>query len=259
MRRSFIIPTIFLVIFLLIFPLMLSRLSCQIVNVESLRKQTDTTGFAGGIEFNGTFLDNDKVIYTLQVLPHVQYKWDRDLLLVVGDYKLTKSDDVAFEDAAFLHFRHNHEFTDLFRWESFTQIQHNKVTKLDYRILLGTGPRLKLIGQEKFRMYLGIIPMYQYERIQDEEGTIEDNFRLSNYLSFTFLLSEQALLYSTSYFQPVWNTWKDYRFYNEQKLEVKLIGNLHLTVSSVYTWDNQPPEGAPPRTLQIKTGLLYSF
>src|SRR5690606_14113750 len=231
----------------------------QIVNVESLRKQTDTTGFAGGGEFNGTFLDNEKVIYTFQFIPHVQYKWERDLLLVVADYKLTKSDDVAFEDAAFLHFRHNHEFTDLFRWESFTQIQHNKVTKLDYRILLGTGPRLKLIGQEKFRMYLGIIPMYQYERIQDEEGCIEGNLRLSNYLSFTFLLSEQALLYSTSYFQPVWNTWKDYRFYNEQKLEVKLIGNLHLTVSSVYTWDNQPPEGAPPRTLQIKTGLLYSF
>lgn len=259
MRKSFLVPVLSFTIFLLIFAMALPRLSGQIVNVESLRKQTDTTGFAGGIEFNGTFLDNDKVIYTFQLLPHIQYKWERDLLLIVGDYKLTKSENVSFEDAAFLHFRHNREFTDLFRWETFTQIQHNKVSKLEYRILAGSGPRLKLIGKEVFRMYLGIIPMYQYERIQDEAGTLETNLRLSNYLSFTINLSDQAVLYSTTYFQPIWNTWRDYRFFNEQKLSVKLIGNLNLTASSVYTWDNRPPEGAPPRTLQIKTGLLYGF
>ena len=234
-------------------------LNGQIVNVESLRKQTDTTGFAGGAEFNGSFLDNEKVIYTLQFLPHVQYKWERDLLLLVGDYKLTKSEDVAFEDAAFLHLRHNREFTDLFRWESFTQIHHNKVAKLEYRILIGSGPRLKLLGNEFLRIYFGALPMYQYERIQNEERTIEDNFRLSNYLSFTVNISESTQLFSTSYYQPIWNKWKDYRFYNEQKLVVKLVGDLNLTATSVYTWDNRPPEGAPPRTLQIKTGLLYRF
>ncbi len=231
----------------------------QIVNVESLRKQTDTTGFAGGGEFNGTFLDNEKVIYTFQFIPHVQYKWERDLLLVVADYKLTKSDDVSFEDAAFLHFRHNREFTDLFRWETFTQVQHNKVSKLNYRFLAGSGPRLKLVGNDFLRVYLGVIPMYQFEQIDNEEKTTESNVRLSNYLSFTIELSEQAQLYSTSYFQPVLGHFKDYRFFNEQKIQVNLIGNLALTLSSVYTWDNKAPEGAPPRTLQIKTGLLYKF
>src|SRR5690606_41037490 len=88
------------------------------------------------------------VIYTFQFIPHVQYKWERDLLLVVADYKLTKSDDVSFEDAAFLHFRHNREFTELFRWETFTQIQHNKMSKLKYRYLAGSGPRLRLVGND---------------------------------------------------------------------------------------------------------------
>lgn len=259
MRLTALIPALKFAFLLVAIMSIVGSLQGQIVNVESLRKQTDTTGFAGGIEFNGTFLDNEKVIYNFQLLPHIQYKWERDLLLVVGDYKLTKSDDVSFEDAAFLHFRHNHEYTDLFRWETFTQIQHNKVTKLEYRILVGTGPRLKVLGKENFRIYLGVIPMYQYERIQDEARTIEDNVRLSNYLSFTVNLSNQAQLYSTSYYQPIWNKWRDHRFYNEQKLSVKLVGDLNLTVATVYTWDSRPPEAAPARTLQVKTGLLYRF
>lgn len=251
--------TLRLFLFLVLFTGIGSSLQGQIVNVESLRKQTDTTGFAGGIEFNGTFLDNKKVIYTFEFLPHVQYKWKRNLLLFVGDYKTTKSDEVSFEDAAFAHFRYNHEFTNLFRWETFTQIQHNKVTRLDYRILLGSGPRLKLIGQDLLRVYLGIIPMYQYEQIDNEEKTIEENVRLSNYLSFTLVLNEQVQLFSTSYFQPALGRWSDYRFFNEQKLKVKLVGNLNLTLATVYTWDNRAPEGAPPRTFQMKTGLLYKF
>ena len=239
----------------------LSNLSChgQIVNVESLRKKTDTTGFAGGVALNGSYLDNDKVIYSINFVPNIQYKWDKDLLLMVVDYKITKSDKVDFEDAAFLHFRYNHKLTDIFRWESFTQIQHNKIAKLDFRFLAGTGIRLKLIGKDVFRLYFGVIPMYEYEQINNAEQSINRNLRMSNYLSFTFKISDQTELYSTSYYQPVFAAIRDYRFYNEQKLRVNLVKNLFLNLATVYTWDNRPPEDAPGRTLQMQTGLVYNF
>ncbi len=96
---------------------------------------------------------------------------------MIADYKINKSEEVAFQDAAFLHFRFSHEFTDLLRWESFTQIQHNKVAKLDYRILAGSGLRLKLLGKDRFRLYLGVIPMFEYEQISNEEQTINKNLR----------------------------------------------------------------------------------
>lgn len=231
----------------------------QIVNVESLRKKTDTTGFAGGVALNGSYLDNDKIIYSINFVPNIQYKWNKNLLLMVIDYKITKSDNVDFEDAAFLHFRYNHKITDIVRWETFTQIQHNKIAKLDYRVLAGSGIRLKLVGKDWFRAYLGLIPMYEYEQINNAEKSINKNLRMSNYLSFTFIVSSQAELYSTTYYQPVFSKIRDYRFYNEQKLKVILRKNLFLNLATVYTWDNQPPEDAPGRTLQIKTGLEYNF
>lgn len=251
--------TLRFIVFIVLFTAAKTATIAQIVNVETLRKQTDTTGFAGSIELNGTYLDNEKVIYTLGFEPHIQYKWERDILLMIGDYKINKSEEVAFQDAAFLHFRYSHEFTDLLRWESFTQIQHNKVAKLDYRILAGTGPRLKLIGKDFFKLYLGVIPMYEFEQINNEEQTINKNVRLSQYLSMTFKISENAHLFSTSYYQPILGEIRDYRIFNEQKLKVSLRKNLLLTLSSIYTWDNRPPEGAPARTFQIKTGLEYKF
>lgn len=231
----------------------------QIVNVESLRKQTDTTGVAGGVLLSGTYLDNARSIYTVDFKPHIQYKWKRDLLLLVGDYKITKSENVDYKNASFVHLRHNHEFSDLFRWETFSQVQYNKVSNLHFRLLIGTGSRMKLAGNQYFRIYLGIIPMYQYEEIADEARSTESNFRFSNYVSVTILLGDRASFYSTSYHQPVMNEWSDYRFFNEQKWSVDLFQRLALTIQSVYTWDNRPPEEAPARTLELRTGLQFSF
>ncbi len=75
----------------------------------------------------------------------------------------------------------------------------------------------------------------------------------------TFNISDHAKLFSTTYYQPVLGEIRDYRIFNEQKLKVSLGKNLLLTLSSIYTWDNRPPEDAPGRTFQVKTGLEYNF
>lgn len=234
-------------------------LSGQIVNMESLRKPTDTTGFAGGIALNGNYLDNDKVIYTLGFEPNVQYKTGKNLFLVVGDYKITRSEKQAFQDAAFLHLRYNYKISDRLRWEAFTQLQDNKIIKLQYRFLAGTGPRFKIVGKEAFRLYLALTPMYEHEQINDDQNTINNSVRLSQYVSITIRIGDHAELYTTSYFQPVIDKFRDYRFFNEQKLKIHLVGNLTCNVSGVYTWDSRPPEGAPGRTLQLRTGVQYNF
>jgi len=246
---------------LLILPLLFAGLFSfgQIVNMESLRKPTDTTGFAGGIVLNGTYLDNDKVIYTLGFEPNVQFKTAKDLFLIVGDYKITKSQKESYQDAAFLHFRYNYKFSDRLRWEAFSQIQDNKIIKLKYRFLLGTGPRVKVVGGESFRLYLGVIPMYEHEEIDDEFHSINKSVRLSQYVSITVRIGDHAELYTTSYYQPVVGKFSDFRFFNEQKLKIHLVGNLAFNFSGVYTWDSRPPEGAPGRTLHLTSGLQYNF
>lgn len=234
-------------------------IQAQIVNMESLRKPTDTTGFAGGVALSGTYLDNDNVIYTLGFEPNVQYKTKKDLILMVADYKITKSDKQAYQDAAFLHFRYNYKFSDRLRWEGFTQIQHNKIIKLKYRFLAGTGPRFKLVGKNSFRLYLGLIPMYEHEQIDDSQETINNSVRLSQYLSITVKLGSHTEWYSTAYYQPVIGEARDFRFFNEQKMKIHIVGNLAFNFSGVYTWDSRPPEGAPGRTFHLKTGLQYDF
>ncbi len=65
--------------FILFLTVLQTTAMAQIVNVESLRKQTDTTGFAGSIELDGSYLDNEKVIYTVGLETDIQYKWECDI------------------------------------------------------------------------------------------------------------------------------------------------------------------------------------
>lgn len=234
-------------------------LTAQTVNIESARHKTDTTGYSGGINLGGSFLDNGNKIYTINVVPDIQYKSEKSLYLLLGDYKMTRSDDIAFRDAAFLHFRYNYKLSKLVRWEAFTQIQYNKIMLLEYRFLLGTGPRFRLYRDDHFRFYFGFTPMYEYEQLTDPGQSVNKFLRLSQYLSFTISLGDHASLYSTTYYQPVLRNWDNYRFHSDQKLKVYLKKNLSLTMAALYSWDNYAPEGAPPRVMDLTVGCEFEF
>ena len=231
--------------------------NAQVVNIEKSRKATDTTGFAGGMELRGSYLDYENSILSLSVIPDVQYKTQKDLFLFLGNYNLTKSELLKFQDAAFAHFRYNRKLNNRVRWEAFTQLQNDLIAKLRYRFLIGTGPRLKLLEFEKFRLYSGTLPMFEWERLKDAASTAHTDFRLSQYFSFTLDINDQARLISTSYYQPLLKKWSDYRIYSENQLSVKIFEKLRLNVTGTYAWDEVPPTDAPRRLLRLATGFEY--
>lgn len=234
-------------------------LLAQVVDVERQRINAEDNGLYGALNLSGSYLDNDQIIYTYTVLTNLQYRLDKSLFLLIGDYKISRSSDTDFQDAAFLHFRYNRPLKYRITAEAFTQIQDDKISLLKYRFLTGVGARLALVQNGSFKINFGVIPMYEFEKLLDTFSTTNHDFRISQYLNIFYNISTTADFYSTTYFQPIYDQWNDYRLHNESRLVVTLTKSVNLNVTNSYSWDASPPDGAPKKRISLKVGFGLDF
>lgn len=231
----------------------------QILNAESLRKVTDTSGFSGSasLDFSIKRDINDYLGFSNSV--HVQYKMKRHLVLLKNDIELKNIEGNKFENAGITHLRYNYRFHPRIAWEIFGQAQYNKVSKIDFRGLLGTGPRFKLTTSEKYKVYLGTHIMFEQEELSDGITPLQREFRGTSYLSLTLSPRDNIRFISTTYYQPLLRNFKDYRISNQSSLLIDLFKNFAFKTSYTFTFDQFPAEGIPNSQYSLTSGLVYSF
>tara|TARA_R110002124_G_scaffold99337_1_gene245320 strand:- start:51020 stop:51778 length:759 start_codon:yes stop_codon:yes gene_type:complete len=243
----------------LLFFLLSFNISAQILNAESLRKVTDTSGFSGSGSLNFALKRNTNNFLTLSTNIHIQYKMNNHLFLFKNDFNFQKIEGDRFENSGIQHLRYNYKFSPRIAWEFFAQGQYNKVSKIDFRGLVGTGPRFKLTNSENYKFYLGTLVMYEYEEIDDGITPIQKDIRGSTYLSFSIYPAENISFVSTTYYQPRINNFNDYRISSQTALVVTLIKNFGLKTAYTFTYDSFPAIGIPNSQYDFTTGLNYSF
>lgn len=231
----------------------------QIINIENSRIHSDTTGWMGSAGLLLSMTKNTNEIYLVQLDAHVQYKSQKDLFLIVGNYGFLSGSTQNLINNSFLHFRYNRKLNNLVRAEVFTQILQNPVTLIDYRFLTGAGPRLKLVDKKSFRLYAASLFMYEYERELDVNKTIHNDLRSSNYISISYKINDNTELVNTLYYQPLFNYINDYRILEQFQLSVKAGRKLALTVNVNYLYDNKPAGNVPGINYTLSTGLNYAF
>jgi Protein of unknown function, DUF481 len=226
----------------------------QIVNMESQRYHTDTTGWAGSVGGNFALTNYGQKVFDVDANAHVQYKSKRSLYLFLGGYGFLKGDQQSYVDYGFLHLRYNYKLTKILRLEAFTQLQQNTITKVQFRYLIGAGPRFKVVESPKIKLYLGSLPMYEVEKETGVAKRIRD-WRCSNYLSVTFIPNKQTELTSTTYYQPVMFDAGDYRLLNQSSCKIKAAKRIAVVIRYNYQYDASPAAGVPKETYTLGTGI----
>lgn len=239
--------------------LLVARAGAQIVNVESSRIQTDTTGWAGSFGGNINVAKNVEKVFSAGGFAHLQYKNSKNLYLFLGDYSFLKGSGKKYTDNTFFHLRYNRKFSNLLRWEVFTQLQTNKITKISSRFLTGTGPRLKLSGSGKLNVYLGVLAMYEYERELITPPVTHHDVRNSSYLSFTLRPTPTLEIVSTTFYQPRVDRWSDFRILNQESANLSITQRLSATINWNYLYDRFPVKGVPRSNYTFSTGFKYAF
>lgn len=231
----------------------------QIINVENARMQSDTTGWLGSVGALLSLTKNTEEIFLVQFNAHLQYKTQKDLFLILGNYGFLSGSSQNLINNSFFHLRYNRKLNTILRLEFFTQVLQNPVTKIDYRILTGAGPRFKLAEKKNFRLYAASLIMHEYERELNEEKTIHNDIRSSSYVSFSFQPNENTEMINTVFYQPLFSYLNDYRILDQFKFSVKAGKKLALAFNVNYLYDNKPVVGVPRINYTISTGIEYDF
>jgi hypothetical protein len=231
----------------------------QILNAESLRKVTDTSGFSGSASLNFSVKRDVNEYLGASSNFHLQYKMEKHLILLKNDIEFQKIEGNKFENAGIAHLRYNYRFHPRIAWEVFTQAQYNKVSKIEFRALMGTGPRFKMTTSEKFKVYLGTHIMYEQEELSDDITPIQRDFRSTTYISFSFYPTKTVSLISTTYYQPKIKEFGDYRVSNQSSLLIDLFNNFAFKTSYTFIYDETPAVGIPNSQYNLESGFTYSF
>ena len=233
----------------------------QIVNIEAQRIKDRPEGLAGSVSFDFNISKEKRQLIILRPRAHIQYKKGKNLVFLLGEYWLStvrragSKEDLS--DKGFFHLRHNYKLNELIRWEVFTQGQYNKIRKLDFRGLIGTGPRFKFVDSEKFRLYGA--PLYMFEYEEEQENVYHKNHRLSTYISITYEPNNSLKLVNTSYYQPRFDKLNDYRFVTNLSLSIKITSALSFNSYFELVHDSKPPPGVIQTSYDLLNGLKLAF
>ena len=230
----------------------------QIVNIEKKRMSRDSAGLYGDMFASMALQRNTKNFLSLNTGGHISYQMEKSKLLLIGELGFVKGEGERFSNDGFLHTRYTSRWGKYIFWESFTQMQFNKLTKIENRWLTGTGTRFQLTDYDNALFFFGLLYMYEREVLNDPRTTTHDH-RASAYFSFSMIPQETISLYSTTYIQPKLDQWSDYRLLTENTLNLGITDKLSFTVRLRMTYDSVPPPGVPTLIYDLHNGLTYTF
>jgi hypothetical protein len=232
--------------------------SAQIVNIESQRIHSDTTGWDGTLEGGLSMNQNNSLLVSATTGAHVQYKTKKDLWMALGSWRFTNGGTSRFVNDGMAHLRYNHKFTQWLRVEAFVQVQYNELLNLRLRTLVGMGPRFKFVDKKQIHMYAGCLYMFEYEN-QAITDTVEYNNRLSNYISWTIDPNPSFSFIATTYYQPKLTDWSDFRISGNYTLKFKAFKRLSFKIEFNFLYDAIPPEGIKPFVFNGITGIVFNL
>jgi hypothetical protein len=231
----------------------------QIVNIESARMQSDTLGWMGNAGASFSLIQTTEKIFSANADIHLQYKSPKNLYLIFGSYGYLSATSRKYINNRFFHLRFNHKMGPVLRWEVFTQIQNNLITKIKERFLLGTGPRFKILAIPFIKIYAATLVMYEYEEELTTPVVTHSVARSSSYVSFTMMPSKQVEIISTTFYQPRFSNFSDYRILNEAVLKIKTSKNWSFKMVWNYLFDKFPPDSTPKTNYILSAGFNFEF
>jgi hypothetical protein len=229
----------------------------QVVNVESKRMRTDTTGWAGEADVTYDIVKNTDYIFNVGLTSQLQYKNKKSIVLLLADYRFVKAAGTKYINTGYLHLRYDYKILPKITWEVFSQGQFNQVLDIGLRALIGTGPRLKIYDTDSFRLYFASLYMYEYEE-NNEKTIFRRNQRSSSYLTFTIDFPRFEIIHTT-YYQPKYTDLKDYRIASQTKLKFKIFKHLDFITTFSYRFESEPFPDIPRDTYSISNGLTLKF
>lgn len=232
-----------------------NELRAQIVNIENKRIYEDTSGWSGSLNGSFSITQNGPTLYTAGFRPLVQYKTRKNYYLLISDVVYTASGKTVYANQGMTHFRYARRIKNSpWKWESYAQVQYNQLLNQRVRFLTGTGLRWKFIDTNNVRFFAGTSTFYEYEELT-QDNVINSNVRWSNYLSWYISTKGGFSFTGTTYYQPRWDKFSDYRFSGQYSISQAINKRLDLRFELNIYYDSRPPTNVRSTVFSSSAGF----
>ncbi|MGY6562781.1 MAG: DUF481 domain-containing protein [Luteibaculaceae bacterium] len=231
----------------------------QIVNIESQRLNSYSEGWAGNIRLNINHIQNRTELTEFRNVSNLRYTWDNKSIMLITNLALLRTNRESVLNEGYQHVRYNVDSkeNDRFSWETYEQVQYNRVLNLALRVNVGSGPRYRFLDRDTLRMYAGASVMFEYEK---EIPTVEHyDIRMNLYYLVNFNFSERFQLAAIFYYQPKPNDNTDYRLSSEVSFDIVITKRVSFNSGLRLFFDSAPPPDTPDFIYRFENGLVYRF
>ena len=111
--------------------------------------------------------------------------------------------------------------------------------ELKSRSLIGIGPRFEGKATNWIYYSLGSSYIREWNVILSNDYFVFN--RWNNYISLNIITDEKLELSNTTYYQPVFSNFSNYRFYNSFILSFSISNSFKFNNSIIYRYESNPP------------------
>lgn len=233
----------------------------QLLNVERVRGEADTTGWHGDMGFDFSLSSYKDRVLKLANSTNTSYYSQKHSYLFLSSLELVDVDGSSLISSGYFHLR-----SKLFRKnnlppELFLQYQYNNNMGLSNRALAGGGVRYNFLSGENLTGHIATGLMYEFEewKLSGEEAVENDYLKSTSNISVIGRINPQTSLLLTGYYQARPGKFFRPRAIMESQLNVRMSRYLSLSVSFTMQHDAEPIIDVPKLTYELKNGILINF
>jgi hypothetical protein len=230
----------------------------QIVNVQALfDEKTAPLGPSAAVELSADWRTGSTNLFSIRGALLGQWRTEKDIWLGVirGEYSFAEGERIV--SRVMEHLRYRRQLSDMLAVEAFAQHEYDEFRRLQFRALLGAGPRVTLWSTDTAGLTFGAALMLEHERLrrdgEPDAGSRYTDPRLSSYLLGRVELMENIHLVETLYAQPRVTKPDDIRLLNETLFTVTPNDRVTVGLGFTLIYDSAPPATVPELDTQLRT------
>ncbi len=248
-------------VFLFLWSMMSGQAAAQILNIEKARLERDTTkNVLANFGFMFGARQQQAQVITFSSAENIAVFTKRHQYSLMSSFDLVRLNGNKIVSNGFVHLRSNFYKQNTFSGEIYAQAQYDEIRGMEYRYLLGAGPRWKVQHDEQLTLAFGTSLMYEDERwLFAEQDSATQLLKSSTYFSYHHQWVKHVEINLIVYYQALFRYFDRPRIAADVHLNIALSRRLTLSVKYIFLYDVAPVVPIDRLIYNLQNGVQLKF
>ena len=176
----------------------------QIVSLNERNTKNPKNGVQGDIQLTFNYTENSKKVLQNGTKLNLQYNDSLSTYLFYSDLRLSRTNGINDLNYGSFGTIYNYKAEDrVISAEGIIQYQYDGNKNLKHRLILGGGPRWKMVDKKGLKLSIVAYTIYFNEKYESTTVTKKSKAKFSTMLSFSTNLSKSMTLKHNTYYERI--------------------------------------------------------